>query len=87
MKSPLTATLTVRLPTSAAKRVRARARARGITPSDLVRAALEREIGGVEDDRSLFERTRKWIGVVRGPAPAARDLRKALERWNPDRRG
>ena len=87
MKPSMTATLTVRLPKTAAKRVRARASAMGITPSDLVRAALEREIGKLETDVGPFEMTKQWIGRVRGRASSGRSVRKDLARWNPDRRG
>ena len=87
MKPSLTATLTVRLPKPAAKRVRAHARARGITPSDLVRSAIEREVGALDGEVGAFELTQKWIGVIGGRAPAGRTARRELNRWKPDRRG
>ncbi|HZL21033.1 MAG TPA: CopG family transcriptional regulator [Polyangia bacterium] len=86
MKS-LQATLTVRLPPPALRRLKARARAIGVTPSELVRAALEREVGPLADEPTAAEMTREWIGVLRGPAPDGRDARNVLETWNPDRRG
>ena len=58
----------------------------GITPSSLVRVALEREVGSLAEDASPFEWTREWIGVVSGGS-AGRDARLDLEAWNPDRRG
>lgn len=88
MKTALSASLTVRLPGPAARRVRARARAMGVTPSDLVRSALEREVGVLEDESSPYDLTRKWIGIVRdGVVVAARDARRELDTWDPDRRG
>lgn len=86
MKS-LHATLTVRLPSPALRRLKARAKAMGVTPSDLVRTALEREVGPLADDPTAAEMTREWIGSLRGPAPDGRDTRSALEDWDPDRRG
>jgi hypothetical protein len=87
MKSSLQATLTVRLPRPALRRLRARARAMGKTPSDLVRAALEREVGSLGEDASPFEMTRELIGVIRTAGVVGRDARAELEGWNPDRRG
>jgi hypothetical protein len=87
MKSPLQATLTVRLPQPALRRLRARARAMGVTPSDLVRGALEREVGPLGEDASAFEMTRDLIGALHGAASAGRDATAELETWNPDRRG
>ena len=86
MKS-LPATLTVRLPSPALRRLKARAKAMGVTPSDLVRSALEREVGPLADEPTAAEMTREWIGVLRGSAPDGRDVRNAHEDWNPDRRG
>jgi hypothetical protein len=83
----MTATLTVRLPPPALRRLRARARALGVTPSDLARVALEREVGSLAEDASVFELTRDLIGVVSGPTAPGRDARADLEDWNPDRRG
>jgi hypothetical protein len=59
----------------------------GVTPSDLVREALEREVGPLAEETTAYELTREWVGSLRGPAPDGRDARSALEAWNPDRRG
>ena len=83
----LHATLTVRLPSPALRRLKARARAMGVTPSDLVRSALAREVGPLAEEPTASEMTREWIGVLRGPVPDGRDARSVLEDWNPDRRG
>jgi predicted DNA-binding protein len=83
----LQATLTVRLPPPALRRLKARARAIGVTPSELVRAALEREVGPLAEEPTASDMTREWIGVLRGPGPNGRDTRGVLETWNPDRRG
>jgi len=88
MKRSLAATLTVRLPSSTIARVRERAQSLGITPSRLVRATLEKELGDPANGRDLFALTRPFIGAVKGGRRnAARDARRSLERWNPDRRG
>jgi hypothetical protein len=58
----------------------------GVTPSDLVRGALERELGPLAEEATAADMTREWIGVLRGPGPDARDARSVLDAWNPDRR-
>lgn len=59
-----------------------------MTPSELVRALLEREAGVVGGEPSALELTKRWIGAVSAPAAVpGRDARSALERWEPDRRG
>lgn len=79
--------LTVRLSEAAARRLRARARAQGVTPSALVRDLLARELGD-EEAGSAAERTTKWIGAIHDPlVVAGHDAREALETWHPDRRG
>jgi predicted DNA-binding protein len=86
MKS-LQASLTVRLPSPALRRLKARARAMGVTPSDLVRDALERHVGPLGEETTALEVTREWIGSLQGPSADGRDARSLLEDWNPDRRG
>lgn len=85
----MTGTLTLRLSGSAMRRIRARAKALGVTPSELVRMALEHEISEIDvPEASAFELTRKWVGSISSTkAPAGREARAELERWNPDRRG
>ncbi len=84
----MTRTITIRLPGPAARRVHERAKSLGITPSELVRAALEKEVGGAEGERTALELTRKWVGCVESKAaPRGRDVRRELDVWNPDRRG
>ena len=88
MKRTLAATLTVRLPSSTIARVRARARSLGVTPSRLVRATLEKQLGESANASDLFSLTRRFIGAVQvARRTAARDARSDLARWNPDRRG
>ena len=88
MAQSMTATLTIRLPGPAMRRVRARARALGISPSDLVRTALEREIGALPTERSAYELSKRWVGAVKSTRVApGRDARAELADWAPDRRG
>jgi hypothetical protein len=87
MKRALAATLTVRLPSTTIARVRKRARSLGVTPSRLVRATLERELGDPAEG-DLFSRTRRFVGAVKnGGRNLARNARRELGRWDPDRRG
>jgi hypothetical protein len=59
-----------------------------MTPSQLVREVIEREVGASGGEASAYELTRKWVGSVRNAdVPAGRDAREALQRWSPDRRG
>jgi hypothetical protein len=88
MAGIMTGTITIRLPGPAARRVRARAKALGLTPSELVRAALETEVGKLEGEPTAFEMTRQWVGSIGTKAALrGRDERQALKRWKPDRRG
>jgi hypothetical protein len=84
----MTRTLTIRLPGPALRRVRARARALGITPSELVRTLLEGEAGASDREPSALALTRRWVGAVssRRADPGA-TARAALDAWDPDRRG
>lgn len=85
--SAKTRVITVRLSEPAARRLRARARSLGVTPSAIVRDLLARELGA-EEAGTAAERTEKWIGAVRDPrVVAGRDAHHALDAWHPDRRG
>lgn len=59
----------------------------GVTPSELVRDLLEREVGATSGEPSVLELTRRWVGAVSSTeATSGRDARGALEEWKPDRR-
>lgn len=88
MPASMSGSLTVRLGAPAMRKIRARARALGVTPSQLVRDVVAREVGASSEEGTLYDLTAKWVGSVRMPAPpAGRDAREALEAWRPDRRG
>jgi hypothetical protein len=80
--------LTTRLPASLLKRLRERARKAGTTPSALVRALLEEQLGATTADKSALELTRRWVGAIRSDVVVpGRRARSALAGWRPDRRG
>ena len=84
----MTRTLTVRLGGQAMRRLRARARVLGMTPSQLVRTLLEREVGVLPGEPAAFDLTQRWVGAVRSAqTPAGHDARASLDAWSPDRRG
>lgn len=84
----MSGSLTVRLGAPAMRKIRARARALGITPSRLVRNVIEQAVGATGAEASLYELTAKWVGSVNSPAaPAGGNAREALRDWQPDRRG
>ncbi len=59
-----------------------------MTTSGLVRELLEQEGGAVTGEPSAFDLTARWVGAIRSTVvPAGRESRRALEDWNPDRRG
>lgn len=83
----MSGSLTVRLGAPAMRKVRSRARALGITTSQLVRDVIEQAVSATGGEASLYELTRRWVGSVNSPtAPAGRDAREALRDWRPDRR-
>jgi hypothetical protein len=88
MKGAMSRTLTIRLPGPTLRRVQARARSLGLTPSELVRRMLTESSGAKDGEPTAFELTRKWVGAIasRKVSPG-RDARAALEAWDPDRRG
>jgi predicted DNA-binding protein len=79
--------LTTRLPAPLLARLRERARQTGTTPSALVRALLEQELGTPATDTSAMDLTRRWVGSIRSGRIHGRDAREALRKWKPDRRG
>lgn len=85
-KPHLSQLLTVRLHPRALAALRRRARSRGETPSDLVRALIEREVGP-KPQVSAWELSREWVGSISDATlpPGAR-VREALAAWDPDRR-
>lgn len=88
MASAMSQTLTIRLGGPALRGLRARARALGISPSELVRLLLEREVGVLEGEPSAFDLTQRWVGSVHSRrAPAGAEARTELDGWKPDRRG
>lgn len=85
----LRSSLTIRLSPGELRRLRARARAEGLTPSAVVRAVLERELAEPDvEGRALGERSGRWVGAIRSArAVQGRAAREATEAWSPDRRG
>jgi len=85
----LGASLTIRLNQRKLRRLRARARAAGMTPSAVVRAVLDRELAEPEaGGQTLGERSARWVGAIRSArAVHGRAARQATEAWNPDRPG
>jgi hypothetical protein len=82
-------TLTIRLTSEEASRLRKRARAAGTTPSAVVRSMIDRDLGEADvDEQTLGEKSRRWVGSIRSERVArGRAARKTLASWNPDRRG
>lgn len=80
--------LTVRISAPLERRLRSRAKARGVTSSDVVRGLLEAELVAGGEGRSLYERGQALIGALDdAQLPAGRDARRELRKWRPDRRG
>ena len=81
--------LTVRISAPLERRLRSRAKARGVTPSDVVRGLLETELlAGGDEGLSLYEKGKALIGSLNdAQLPAGRDSKRALQEWRPDRRG
>ena len=86
MAQRMSGSITVRLGARALKLVRARARARRVSTSDVVRELIEGELEP-RPAVSALELSRAWVGALRDASltPGAR-TREALETWNPDRR-
>ena len=80
-------TLTIRLSSESLRLLRERARSEGKTPSQVVRTLIENE--AAPSGPSAYDLTRQWVGSVRSgrPVSRARNVRKLLKQWNPDRRG
>ena len=78
--------LTVRLSARALRALKKRARAQGASPSELVRALVEREVTS-GPAVSAWELSRQWVGALRdGSLPTSARSREALSEWDPDRR-
>ena len=79
--------LTVRIAAPLDRRLRSRAKASGVTPSDLVRRLLEAELVEAEDG-SPYENAKALIGSLDEPKlPAGRDAKRELRKLRLDRRG
>jgi hypothetical protein len=87
--SSLGSSLTIRLNRRQLVRLRARARAEGMTPSAVVRAVLDRELAESDvEGQTVGERSRRWVGAIRSVrAVHGCAEREATEAWDPDRRG
>jgi hypothetical protein len=87
--SSLGSSLTIRLNRRELVRLRARARAEGVTPSAVVRAVLDRELAESDvEGQTLGERSHRWVGAIRSArAVHGRTAREVTEAWDPDRRG
>ena len=86
MAQRLSGSITVRLGPRALRLVRARAKEKKVSTSDVVRALIEGELQPASNVSAL-ELSRSWVGAIRDAriAPGER-ARKTLETWNPDRR-
>lgn len=88
MTRVMTSTMTLRLPGGAVRELRKRAKILGMTPSELVRKLIEKDVGVVDDETTAYALTKRWVGAVRSDRVThGRDARAALEEWDPDRRG
>jgi predicted DNA-binding protein len=82
--------LSVRVSAPLDRRLKERARRASTSESELVRVLLERglELEEQDLDATVGERAGKLFGLIDSPGlPRARDARKHLEQWRPDRRG
>lgn len=86
MAQRLSGSITVRLGPRALRLVRARAKEKRVSTSDVVRALIEDELEPAPNV-SAHDLSRSWVGAIRDAriAPGA-DARKTLATWNPDRR-
>ena len=87
MKRPLKGTLTIRLPARSLKLLKADARSRKTTASEVVRELVERRYAPWPEGVSAWDLSKDWVGSVHDAAPprGAR-TREALAQWKPDRR-
>lgn len=89
-KRNLGASLTIRLPAPLERRLASTSRARGETPSDLVRALIEAEVGEAPEVArpTALELLGDLVGSVSSAGlPAGRDAKEALSKLVIDRRG
>ncbi len=77
----------MRLGSQALKLVRARAKARKVSASDVVREVIEAELSPPKSDISAHELSRAWVGAIYDAriTPGA-EAREAMADWSPDRR-
>ena len=76
----------MRLGARSLRLVRAQAKARHISTSDLVRALIEAQFAEAPEVSAL-DLSRGWVGAIRdAKLPAGAKAREALGDWNPDRR-
>ena len=86
----LKASLTIRLPVPLERRLTSTSRARGQSPSDLVRALIEAEVGAVADEArpTVLELLGDLAGAISSTRIAAgRHAKAALSKEIVDRRG
>jgi hypothetical protein len=85
-RKALTGTLTIRLTSELRRKLAAKSKEEGTTPSAVARATLEAALGAGKP-MTMGERTRKHLGSIAShDVPSSADLREAMEEWNPDRR-
>jgi hypothetical protein len=87
MTRRLSGSITVRLGAQALRLVRARAKARKVAVSDVVREVIEAELSPPKTDVSAHELSRAWVGAINDAriTPGAK-AREGLADWDPDRR-
>lgn len=86
-KKPMSGSLTVRLDAGTLRLVRARAKARKQSTSDVVRELIEAQLQPPRADVSALDLTKAWVGAIHDAnLPPGASARDALADWAPDRR-
>lgn len=86
MAGKLSGSITVRLGARALRLVRAQAKRKRVSTSDVVRELIETELQPPAQ-LSALELSRAWVGALRDARiPQGARAREALEDWEPDRR-
>ena len=86
MTRRLSGSITVRLGPRALRHVRAAAKKKKVSASEVVREMIEADLQPVQTI-SAMELSRAWVGAIRdAKIPAGKMAREALEDWHPDRR-